>query len=118
MYASIINLSLKFQDYFTAATDTTAISVEWAIAELFNNPRVLKKAQEEVDRVTGNQRLVCESDSPNLPYIHAIIKETMRLHPPVTLVSRKGITDCVVGDYMIPKGSIVWECHRYQRPSL
>ncbi|KAK7312505.1 hypothetical protein VNO77_36410 [Canavalia gladiata] len=94
-------------DYFTAATDTTAISVEWAIAELFNNPKVLKKAQEEVDRVTGNKRLVCEADSPNLPYIHAIIKETMRLHPPIPMIMRKGIEDCMVNESMIPKGSIV-----------
>ncbi|MED6122730.1 hypothetical protein PIB30_042649 [Stylosanthes scabra] len=93
-------------DYFTAATDTTAVSVQWAIAELFNNPRVLKKAQEEMDRVTGNQRLVCEEDSPNLPYIHAIIKETLRLHPPIPLLIRKGLTDCIVGGYKIPKGSM------------
>lgn len=77
------------------------------MAELFNNPRVLKKAQEEVDRVIGNKRLVCEADSPNLPYIHAIIKETMRLHPPIPVIMRKGIEDCVVDGYMIPKGSIV-----------
>lgn len=98
---------LLLQDYFTAATDTTAISVEWTIAELFNNPKVLKKAQEEVDRVTGNTQLVCEADIPNLPYIHAIIKETMRLHPPIPMITRKGIEDCVVNGNMIPKGSIV-----------
>ncbi|MED6162448.1 hypothetical protein PIB30_070538 [Stylosanthes scabra] len=94
------------EDFFTAATDTTAISVQWAIAELFNNPRVSKKAQEEVDRVTGNQRLLREEDSPNLPYIHAIIKETLRIHPPIPLLMRKGLTDCVVGGYKIPKGSM------------
>ncbi|OIW08605.1 hypothetical protein TanjilG_03281 [Lupinus angustifolius] len=93
-------------DYFTAATDTTAISVEWTISELFNNPRALKKAQEEVDRVTGRERLICEADSVNLPYIHAIIKETMRLHPPITMIMRKGIEDCVVNGYMIPKGAV------------
>ncbi|KAF1896671.1 hypothetical protein Lal_00034370 [Lupinus albus] len=93
-------------DYFTAATDTTAISVEWTISELFNNPRALKKAQEEVDRVTGRERLICEADSLNLPYIHAIIKETMRLHPPITMIMRKGIEDCVVNGYMIPKGAV------------
>ncbi|ESW04112.1 hypothetical protein PHAVU_011G068100 [Phaseolus vulgaris] len=94
-------------DYFTAATDTTAVSVEWAIAELFNNPKVLKKAQEEVDKVTGNKRLLCEADSSELPYIHAIIKETMRLHPPIPMIMRKGIKECVVNGNMIPKGSIV-----------
>ncbi|KAK7257774.1 hypothetical protein RIF29_31996 [Crotalaria pallida] len=100
------NIKSLILDYFTAATDTTAISVEWAIAEVFNNPRVMKRAQEEVDRVTGKQRLVCEADSPNLPYIHAIIKETMRLHPPITMIMRKGIEDCMVNGYMIPKGTV------------
>ncbi|XP_045826512.1 cytochrome P450 93B16-like [Trifolium pratense] len=94
-------------DYFTAATDTTAISVEWTISELFNNPKVLKKAQEEVERVIGKERLVSEEDFPNLPYIHAIIKETMRLHPPIPMIMRKGMEDCVVNGNTIPKGSLV-----------
>ena len=81
--------------------------MEWAISELFNNPRVLKKAQEEVDSVTRKERLVCEEDGPNLPYIHAIIKETMRLHPPIPMIMRKGMEDCVVDGNMIPKGSMV-----------
>lgn len=112
-------LSILFQDYFTAATDTTAISVEWAIAELFNNPKVLKKAQEEVDKVIGKERLVCESDGPNLSYIHAIIKETMRLHPPIPMIIRKGTEDCVVGGKMIEKGTIlcvnIWAMGRDQK---
>lgn len=94
-------------DYFTAATDTTAITVEWTISELINNPRVLKKAQEDVDRVTEHKRLICEADIPNLPYINAIIKENMRLHPPITMITRKGIQDCVVSGYLIPKGTIM-----------
>ncbi|XP_058729880.1 cytochrome P450 93B16-like [Vicia villosa] len=106
-------------DYFTAATDTTAISVEWTISELFNNPKVLKKAQEEVERVTRNERLVSEADSPDLHYIHAIIKETMRLHPPIPMVMRKGAEDCEVDGKMIPKGSLVcintWAMGRDQK---
>ncbi|KAK2376145.1 cytochrome P450 93B16 [Trifolium repens] len=94
-------------DYFTAATDTTAISLEWAIAELYNNPMVLKKAQEEVERVIGKERLVSEADISNLPYTNAVIKETLRLHPPLPMIARKGTQDCVIDEKMIPKGSIV-----------
>ena len=42
------------------------------------NPEVLKKAQEEVDRVVGNGRLPSFADRPNLPYIDAVLKETLR----------------------------------------
>ncbi|KAM1040249.1 hypothetical protein ACFX13_030201 [Malus domestica] len=73
-------------DFFTAETDTTAISVEWALAELINHPKVLNKAREEIERFVGNGRLLVESDGPNLPYIQAIIKETLRL---LTLVDRE-----------------------------
>ncbi|XP_073291744.1 cytochrome P450 93B2-like [Primulina huaijiensis] len=88
-------------DFFTAGTDTTAIAVEWSIAELLRNPKVLKKAQEEIDNVVGSQRLLQESDAPKLPYIMAIIKETFRLHPPIPMISRKSVSDCVINGYMI-----------------
>lgn len=80
---------------------------------------MLKKAQEEVERVTRNERLVSEADSPDLHYIHAIIKETMRLHPPIPMVMRKGAEDCEVDGKMIPKGSLVcintWAMGRDQK---
>ncbi|XP_028768360.1 licodione synthase [Neltuma alba] len=95
-------------DFFTAGTDTTATAVEWAISELINNPRVSKKAQEEVDKVTENKRLISEADIPNLPYINAIVKEIMRLHPPVTMINRKGTQDCLVSGYLIPKETMLF----------
>ncbi|XP_073022611.1 cytochrome P450 93B2-like [Primulina eburnea] len=74
-------------DFFTAGTDTTAIAVEWSIAELLRNTKVLKKAQEEIDNVVGPQRLLQESDAPKLPYIMAI--------------SRKSVSDRAINGYMI-----------------
>ncbi|KAM3374095.1 cytochrome 93B16 [Capsicum galapagoense] len=95
-------------DFLTAATDTTAITLEWAIAELTNNPRVLRKAQQEIDNVIGKQRLVGELDAPNLPYIQAIINETLRLHPPIPLIIRESREDCKVQGYQIPSGSLLF----------
>jgi coumaroylquinate(coumaroylshikimate) 3'-monooxygenase len=46
----------------TAGMDTTAITVEWAMAELIKNPRVQQKAQEELDRVIGLERVMTEAD--------------------------------------------------------
>ncbi|KAJ9565267.1 hypothetical protein OSB04_001233 [Centaurea solstitialis] len=50
-------------DFFTAATDTTAITLDWMLVELISNPKVLQIAREEIDHVVGNERLVQESDT-------------------------------------------------------
>ncbi|MED6210073.1 hypothetical protein PIB30_060624, partial [Stylosanthes scabra] len=75
-------------DIFMAGTDTSATTIEWALAELINNPNVMKKAREEIDSITANKRLIQESDLANLPYLQAIVKETLRLHPVVPLIGR------------------------------
>ena len=92
----------------TAGTDTTAISVEWTIAELIKNPRVQQKAQDELDRVVGLERVMTEADIPNLPYLQAIVKESLRLHPPTPLMlPHRAKTTVKIGGYDIPEGSIV-----------
>ncbi|KAL6504952.1 hypothetical protein OROHE_023334 [Orobanche hederae] len=102
------HLKALILDFFTAGTDTTAIATEWALAELINNPNVLKKAQQEIDQVIGSQRLVQESDAPSLPYLQAVIKETFRLHPPIPMLSRKSVSDSVIGGYKIPAKSLLF----------
>ncbi|CAA0811921.1 cytochrome P450- family 93- subfamily D-polypeptide 1 [Striga hermonthica] len=102
------HLKALILDFFTAGTDTTAIATEWAIAELINNPDVLRKAQNEIDQVVGLDRLVEESDWPNLPYLQAVIKEMFRLHPPIPMLSRKSVSDCVVGGHFIPAKTILF----------
>ncbi|XP_058106519.1 3,9-dihydroxypterocarpan 6A-monooxygenase-like [Magnolia sinica] len=95
-------------DIFVAGTDTTAITMEWAFAELINHPDVFKKARVEIDSVGGNNRLVEESDIPNLPYLLAIVKETLRLHPPGPVIYRKSIQDCKIGGYDVPANTQVF----------
>lgn len=95
-------------DFFTAATDTSALAIEWSLAELINHPMVLEKARKEIDKIVGNNRLVEESDCPNLPYIQAIIKETLRLHPPIPLISRKSIQECNINGYTIPADTLLF----------
>ena len=73
------------QDMFTAGTDTSSIIVEWAMAEMLKNPSVMARAQEELDRVVGRGRRLEESDLPALPYLQAVCKEAMRLHPSTPL---------------------------------
>ena len=70
---------------FTAGTDTSSIIVEWAMAEMLQNPSVMARAQEELDRVVGRGRRLEESDLVALPYLQAVCKEAMRLHPSTPL---------------------------------
>lgn len=83
---------------------------------LLNHPQVLKRAQNEIDKVVGNDRLVDESDVVNLPYLRCIINETLRLCPPgPLLVPHESSEDCVIGGYNIPRGTMLlvnqWAIH-------
>lgn len=91
-----------------AGTDTTSATVEWAMAELLNNPEIMSKAQVELDQVIGKGNQVKESDIARLPYLQAVVKETFRLHPPVPLLlPRKAIADVEICGFTVPKGAQV-----------
>ncbi|EES03767.1 hypothetical protein BDA96_03G353500 [Sorghum bicolor] len=95
-------------DMITAGTDTTVISVEWAMAELLRNPRVQEKLQEELDDVVGRDRVLSETDFPNLPYLQAVVKESLRLHPPTPLMlPHRASASVKIAGYDIPKGANV-----------
>ncbi|XP_019198638.1 PREDICTED: cytochrome P450 71A1-like [Ipomoea nil] len=94
------------QDLLAGGTESSAVTVEWAISELLKKPEIFKKATDELDRVIGQKRWVEEKDMPNLPYIQAIVKETMRLHPVGPMLApRLSREDCKVTGYDIPKGT-------------
>ncbi|CAL4922773.1 unnamed protein product [Urochloa decumbens] len=95
-------------DLIAAGTDTSAVSVEWALSELLRNPEAMAKATEELDRVVGRDRFVVEADIPNLPFLEAIVKETMRLHPVAPLLApRVSREDTSVDGHDIPAGTRV-----------
>lgn len=84
------------------------MTLEWAISELMKKPEIFDKATKELDRVIGRNRLVEEKDIVDLPYIDAIVKETMRLHPVAPmLVPRFARENCKVASYDIPKNTRV-----------
>ncbi|KAL3813652.1 hypothetical protein ACJIZ3_014920 [Penstemon smallii] len=100
-----------------AGTDTSAVTIEWAMSALLNHPDKLAKARAEIDRLVGNDRLIGESDISHLPYLQNIISETFRLFPATPLlVPHESSADCKIGGYDIPKGTILqvnaWAIHR------
>ncbi|KAL4558110.1 hypothetical protein LXL04_036306 [Taraxacum kok-saghyz] len=102
------NIKAFILDIFGAGTDTYAITTEWALAELVNHPKIMKKALEEIDQVVGKDRLLQESDIPNLPYLQAIVKESLRLHPTAPIVQRISTKDSTIGGYDIPADTVIF----------
>ncbi|KAJ4701847.1 putative Cytochrome P450 [Melia azedarach] len=87
-------------------TDTTTVTLTWALALTLNHPDVLKKAQIELDTYVGRERLVHESDIKNLIYLQAILKETFRLYPATPLsVPHESLEDCTIAGYHVPAGT-------------
>lgn len=96
------NIKAFVMNIFGAGTDTSSITVEWGLAELINKPEVMEKARQEIDSVVGKSRIVEESDIPSLPYMQAVVKEILRLHPTGPLVVRESSEDCTIANYRIP----------------
>ncbi|XP_022775610.1 cytochrome P450 71B35-like [Durio zibethinus] len=71
---------------FLAGVDTNAATVNWAMAELARNPRVMKKTQDEVRTFAGKNGRVTEDEIDQLQYLKMVVKETLRLHPPAALL--------------------------------
>ncbi|KAM0012021.1 putative cytochrome P450 [Helianthus debilis subsp. tardiflorus] len=98
-------------------SDTTTVMLTWTLSLLLNNPYALRKAQEELDTQVGQDRQVNESDIKNLCYLHAIVKETLRLYPATFLNATRVCTkDCTIAGYHVPKGTWLivntWKLHR------
>ena len=93
---------------FAAGTETTSSTLEWAVTELLNNSEALSKARLELEQKVGKGNLIEESDITQLPYLQTIVKETLRLHPPVPLLlPRKASADVEITGFIIPKGAQV-----------
>ncbi|XP_077217564.1 phenylalanine N-monooxygenase-like [Tasmannia lanceolata] len=101
-------IKAQTEELMYATIDNPSNAVEWAIAEMVNQPEILHRAVEELDRVIGKERLVQESDFPQLNYVKACIREAFRLHPIVPFnVPHVSMSDTTVAGYFIPKGTHV-----------
>ncbi|KAK9727338.1 hypothetical protein RND81_05G274500 [Saponaria officinalis] len=89
-----------------AAIETTLWSIEWGIAELVNHPEIQGKLREELDNVLGKGHQITEADTHKLPYLQAVVKETLRLRMAIPLlVPHMNLQDAKLGEYDIPAES-------------
>ncbi|XP_038687863.1 (S)-N-methylcoclaurine 3'-hydroxylase isozyme 1-like [Tripterygium wilfordii] len=104
---SDVGINSLLQELFGAGTDTTSSTIEWAMAELIKNPESMKKVIQELEREI-KQDVVKESQLPQLTYLQACVKETLRLHPPAPLLlPHRAHESCQVMNYSVPKDSQV-----------
>ncbi|KFK37348.1 hypothetical protein AALP_AA4G245100 [Arabis alpina] len=81
--------------------------MEWAMSELIRNPDKMVRAQRQIRQLIGENGVVQESDIPRLPYLQAIVKETLRLHPAAPLIPRKAEADVQIFGFLVPKDASV-----------
>ncbi|EMS61762.1 Premnaspirodiene oxygenase [Triticum urartu] len=107
-------------DIFGAGSETAATTLEWAMAELIKNPRVMQKATTEVRQAFHARGTVAEHALSELTYLHLVIRETLRLHTPLPLLlPRECQEPCQVLGYDVPRGTQVlvnaWALGRDER---
>ncbi|OEL24641.1 indolin-2-one monooxygenase [Dichanthelium oligosanthes] len=97
-------------DMFAAGTDTAYLVLEYTMAELMRHQHVMAKLQAEVRScIPKGQEAITEDNLTKMSYLKAVIKETLRLHPPSPLlIPHLSVEDCNIDSYMVPAGTTVF----------
>lgn len=95
-------LTLLVQEMIFRGTDTTALLTEWTMAELVLHPEVQTKLREEIESIVKDKD-VTDADVARMPYLQAVVKETLRVHPPGPLLSwaRLSTSDVKLSNEMV-----------------
>ncbi|KAK9123654.1 hypothetical protein Sjap_013256 [Stephania japonica] len=90
-------------DMFVSGTETSSRVIEWAMSELIRNPKIMKKAQEEVRRIVREKgKLKLDADIQEMDYLKCVVKEAFRLHPPTPILRRESSQSVNIKGYLLP----------------
>nr|AYM55624.1 cytochrome p450 [Croton stellatopilosus] len=96
------------QVLLSAGSDTSAGTMEWTLSLMLNNPNTLEKARAEIDNNIGQNKFIEEFERANLPYLHCIITETLRMKPTgPLLLPHQSSEECTVGGFYVPRGTML-----------
>ncbi|KAK4487637.1 hypothetical protein RD792_005710 [Penstemon davidsonii] len=101
------NIKALLMNIFLAATDPTASIIVWAMTALVKKPSAFKKAHEEIRGLVGKKDRVDGDDIDKLPYLKAVVKETLRFYPPAPILPRATTKRCIIDGYEIEPKTIV-----------
>lgn len=88
-----------------AGHHTSSVTTAWTLIELLQNPSVMRRALEEVDRVFGGGDPVSHAKLRELTFVENVVKESLRMHPPLFMLVRVAKQDFVYKDWFIAKGT-------------
>ena len=95
-------------NFLVAGRDTTAVTLSWAFYALATEPEVEKNLLEELDSVLRGKEPTYEDVDTRMPYLHAFIKEVLRLYPPVPKDPKTAVNDDILPDgTFVPAGTEV-----------
>ena len=95
--------------FMSAGHETIGNALSWTWFLLAQHPAIEAEMHAELDEVLGG-RLPNADDVPRLRVVEAVLKESMRLYPPVWVVARRPVEDWPLGDYVIPAGAYLQAC--------
>ncbi|KAL6455926.1 hypothetical protein MHYP_G00357770 [Metynnis hypsauchen] len=109
---SLAEVYITITELLLGGVDTTSNTMSWTLYHLARNPEIQKHLYQEVVSMCPDKQLPTTEDLTRMPYLKAIIKETLRLYPVVPGNGRLTLdNEVIVDNYWFPKGTQFHLCH-------